>query len=56
MKSFMYGILLFAGFILMVSESATVIPNFVGLAAFAYSAYKLGWFYFQKDRKNSINR
>ena len=32
MKGFIYGVLLFAGFILMVSESATVIPNFIGAA------------------------
>ena len=41
MKGFIYGVLLFAGFILMVSESATVIPNFIGIAAFAYAAHKL---------------
>ena len=50
MKGFIYGILLFAGFILMVSESATVIPNFAGLAAFSYAAHKLDLF------TSSINR
>ena len=50
MKGFIYGVLLFAGFILMVSESATVIPNFIGVAAFAYAAHKLDLFI------SSINR
>ena len=44
MKGFIYGVLLFAGFILMVSESATVIPNFIGVATFAYAAHKLDLF------------
>ena len=46
-----------AGFIIGMSESdSTVAQNFIGLAVFTYSAYKLGWFYFQKNRKNSINK
>ena len=41
MKNIIYGIALFVGFILMVSESATFIPNLVGVVVFTYSAYKL---------------
>lgn len=57
MKGFIYGTLMAAGFIIGMSESdSTVAQNFIGLAVFTYSAYKLGWFYFQKNRKNSINK
>jgi hypothetical protein len=41
MKNIIYGIALFVGFILMASESATFIPNLVGVVVFTYSAYKL---------------
>lgn len=41
MKKTIYGIALFAGFILMASESATFVPNIVGVVVFTYSAYKL---------------
>lgn len=41
MKKIIYGIALFMGFILMVSESMTFIPNLIGIVVFAYSAYKL---------------
>ena len=41
MKNIIYGIALFVGFILMASESATFIPNLVGVVVFTYSEYKL---------------
>ena len=41
MKNIIYGIALFVGFILMASETATFIPNLVGVVVFTYSAYKL---------------
>lgn len=41
MKNIIYGIALFVGFILMALESATFIPNLVGVVVFTYSAYKL---------------
>ena len=40
-KKTIYGIALVAGFILMASESATFVPNIVGVVVFTYSAYKL---------------
>lgn len=41
MKKTIYGVMLFTGFILMVSESVTFIPNGLGMLTFIYSAYKL---------------
>ena len=45
-----YGTVLTVGFLLMVSESATMLPNMLGLAAFAYAAYKLDWIESLKQR------
>lgn len=41
MKKTIYRIALFIGFILIVSESTTFMPNLIGIVVFAYSAYKL---------------
>lgn len=41
MKKIIYKIALLVGFVLMVSESTTFISNILGIAAFAYAAYKL---------------
>lgn len=41
MKKIAYGVALTVGFLLMVSESATMLPNMLGLAAFSIAAYKL---------------
>ena len=41
MNKTIYGIALFAGFILMASESATFVPNIVGDVVITYSAFKL---------------
>ena len=46
MKNILYAITLLVGFLLLASESvnATITPNMIGLAMFAYAAYKLGFF------------
>lgn len=41
MKKIIYAVALFVGFILIVSESTTFTPNYLGVAIFVYSAYKL---------------
>lgn len=41
MKKILYGMLMYIGFILIISESATFAPNMIGFAAFAAAAYKL---------------
>ena len=41
MRKTIYTLALFVGFIFMLSESTTFIPNFLGAAAFLYAAYKL---------------
>lgn len=50
MRKIAYGVAMTMGFILMTSESATMLPNMLGLAAFAYAAYKLDWIESLKQR------
>lgn len=40
MKNIIYGIALFVGIMLSASESATFLPNIIGLLMFVYSSIK----------------
>lgn len=40
MKKIIYGIALFVGIMLSASESATFLPNIIGLLMFVYSSIK----------------
>lgn len=41
MKKIIYGIALFVGIMLSASESATFLPNIIGMALFAVASFKL---------------